>query len=97
MDSVCEERRDECCGECVCNEPVQLTACIRRVCRCELLVCDLCTSQEVLVHTPEACCFCVGEHICIEYTGAMTMSIPPQINACRITRLGGHGCGCCRC
>lgn len=48
---------------------------------CDLLVCDLCTTQEVLVHTPKAHCFSVGDCVCIEYSGAMTMSLPPQISA----------------
>ncbi|WP_298017405.1 hypothetical protein [uncultured Dysosmobacter sp.] len=63
------------------NQSVTMKACILRVCPCDLLVCDLCTSQEVLVHTPQACCFRVGQKVCIEYSGAMTMSIPPQISA----------------
>lgn len=71
------------------NNPVTLNACVLRVCRCNLLVCDLCTSQEVFVHTPEACCFRVGDHVSIEYSGIMTMSIPPQISATRIRRLTG--------
>ena len=69
------------------SETVIMRACILRVCCCELLVCDLCTSQEVLVHTQQACCFRVGEHVCIEYSGAMTMSIPPQISATCIKRM----------
>ena len=71
------------------NETVTMNACILRVCCCELLVCDLCSSQKVLVHTPEACCFKVGEKVCIEYNGAMTMSIPPQITATDIRRMSG--------
>lgn len=63
------------------NQSVTMKACILRVCPCDLLVCDLCTSQEVLVHTPQACCFREGQKVCIEYSGAMTMSIPPQISA----------------
>lgn len=69
------------------NEMTTMKACILRVCCCDLLVCDLCTSQEVLVHTPDACRFHVGERVCIEYSGAMTASIPPQINADCIKRL----------
>lgn len=70
-----------------CQEPVTLKACVLQVCPCELLVCDLCTSQRVLVHTPDACCFRCGEHICITYGGAMTNSLPPQISADRIERM----------
>lgn len=73
------------------NETVTMKACILRVCCCELLVCDLCTCQKVCVHTPKACCFRPGEKICIEYSGAMTMSIPPQITADCIRRMDG----CC--
>ena len=69
------------------NESVTMKARILRVCRCDLLVCDLCTAQEVLVHTPKACCFHIGECICIEYSGAMTLSIPPQISAVRIEHM----------
>ena len=68
-----------------------LKAKILRVCCCDLLVCDVCTCQEILVHMPRACCFSVGECVCIEYSGAMTMSIPPQITATDIRRV----CGCC--
>lgn len=46
-----------------------------------LLVCDHATSQEVLVHTDQARCFCPCDQVCICYSGAMTMSIPPQISA----------------
>ena len=69
-------------------------ACVLRVCCCELLVCDLHCCQEVLVHTDNACCFCVGEHVCIEYNGVMTRSVPPQINATCVKRMNS---GCCRC
>ena len=75
-----------------CNHPesVTMTARVLRVCPCELLVCDMCTSQEVLVHTPQACCFQKGQRVCITYNGAMTNSLPPQITAESIFRL----CGC---
>ncbi len=43
--------------------------------------------QEVLVHTSHACRFQVGDRVKITYSGAMTMSIPPQISAHRIIRL----------
>lgn len=69
------------------TETVTMNACVLRVCRCSLLVCDLSTSQEVLVHTPKACCFRVRDKVCIEYSGAMTMSIPPQITASGIRKL----------
>lgn len=69
------------------NEMTTMNACVVRVCCCDLLVCDLCTSQEVLVHTSDACRFRVGEQVCIEYNGVMTASIPPQISADSIRRL----------
>ena len=52
-----------------------------------LLVCDCCTRQRVVVHTDQACCFASGEHIRIEYSGAMTMSDPAQISATCISRM----------
>ena len=52
-----------------------------------LLVCDLCTRQQVIVHTAQARCFCPGESICIHFNGVMTASIPPQISALCIDRL----------
>ena len=98
MDSVCEacETCEASCDDkyCSCNETVTMKARVLRVCCCELLVCDLCTSQEVLVHTDKACCFCVGQCVCIEYRGAMTMSIPPQISADCVKLLGNGGCCC---
>ena len=72
------------------NEPVTMKACILRVCCCELLVCDLDTCQKVCVHTPRACCFQAGQKVCIEYSGAMTMSLPPQITADCIKPLEGY-------
>lgn len=69
------------------NESVIINARVLRVCRDHLLVCDLDGCQEVLVHTPKACCFRVGETVCIEHSGAMTMSIPPQVSAICIDRV----------
>ncbi len=86
MESVCNE-----CSEC--RESVTLNARVLRVCRCELLVCDLCGCQEVLVHTSDACRFQVGQCVSITYSGAMTMSIPPQISAECVTLL--NNCGAC--
>ena len=48
---------------------------------CDLLVCDLHAGQQILVHAQNACRFCPGDCVCIEYSGAMTASIPPQISA----------------
>ena len=100
MESMCDNDcpcNDTCgCNDgCDCNKTVTMNACILRVCCCELLVCDLCTCQEVLVHTENACCFQVGQRVCIEYNGAMTMSIPPQISAACVKPLNHCGCNCC--
>lgn len=69
------------------NSPVTMKARVCRVNCCDLLVCDLCTSQEVTVHTPDACCFSAGDLVCVTYSGAMTMSVPPQISALCVRRL----------
>ncbi len=73
---------------------VNTTMCATVLCaeHCHLCVCDHCTNQEVLVHAHNACCFCPGDHVCIEYSGAMTMSIPPQITATCITKIPPCGC-----
>ena len=52
-----------------------------------LLVIDLSNRQQVRVNTREAPRFHAGDLIRIRYNGAMTMSIPPQISALRVTRL----------
>ena len=54
---------------------------------CELLVCDQSNCQEVVVHSPIACCFAKGDRVCIHYDGAMTASIPPQISASCICKM----------
>ena len=54
---------------------------------CQLLVCDCRTGQTVLVHTRRACCFSRGDCVEIEYSGAMTMSLPPQVSALCISRV----------
>lgn len=69
-----------------------MNATVLRVQDCDLLVCDHCASQEVVVHTPDANCFCVGDRVCIEYNGAMTLSLPPQITAICIRKLPCCGC-----
>ena len=50
-----------------------------------LLLCDCCTRQRVMVHTDQAGRFCPGDLVRVEYSGAMTRSLPPQITAWRIT------------
>ena len=47
MEPVC----NECAQAAECREPVIMKARILRVNCCDLLVCDLCGCQEVLVHT----------------------------------------------
>ena len=42
--------------------------------------------QEVVVNTNRACCFCPGDRVCVCHSGAMTMSIPPQISAISIRK-----------
>ena len=72
------------------QETVTMKARVLKVCPCELLVCDLCTDQKVLVRTPDACCFRPGQRVCVTYSGAMTHSLPPQITAQRVELM----CGC---
>ena len=54
---------------------------------CQLLVCDCRTRQTILVHTQRACCFSRGDCVEIEYSGAMTMRLPPQVSALCISRV----------
>ena len=68
-------------------ETVIMYATVLQVYGCELLVRDLSTSQEIIVHTMQASCFVVGEHVSISYNGAMTLSIPPQITAACLQRI----------
>lgn len=72
---------------------MKMQATVRKVERNTLHVYDHTMSQITVVHTPDACRFRVGDLVCIEYSGAMTMSIPPQITATRISALpGSPGC-----
>jgi len=63
-----------------------------------LVVFDHEMSQEVIVHTPQAHHFCVGDYILIQYSGIMTRSIPPQISATGISIIPRcrPRCGHCR-
>lgn len=71
-----------------------MQATVRRV-ECDILyVFDHAMSQIVVVHTPNACRFRIGDFICIQYSGAMTMSIPPQITATNISAISR--CRLCR-
>ena len=71
-------------------EAVSMKACVLQVRDYDLLVYDCCNRQEVLVHTTDACRFQVGDQICVQYNGIMTMSRPPQISATDFFR----GCRC---
>ena len=80
-------------------EVVRLTmqATVLRVQRDSLLVFAHDRGQKVLVHTADACRFRMGNYVCIQYSGAMTMSIPPQISAESIEvipRFGRRGSSC---
>ena len=61
--------------------PVVMHARVLESEQCRLLVCDVHTRQQVLVHADNACRFCPGDCVCIRFSGAMTNSIPPQISA----------------
>ena len=71
------------------HEPMTVTMCARVIGLQDgyLLVCDCSTRQEVLVRTSQACCFSCGDFVRIEYSGAMTMRLPPQISASSISRV----------
>lgn len=69
-----------------------MTATVLEVRQDNLLVRDRRTSQKVLVHTPHARRFCPGNIVRILFSGAMTMSIPPQITAIRIVTI--RSCEC---
>ena len=66
--------------------PTTMTARVLEVQCCSLLVCDCDTCQQVQVNTDDACCYRVGDCLCIHYNGAMTNSLPPQISATCIHR-----------
>ena len=66
--------------------PTTMTSRVLEVQCCSLLVCDCDTCQQVQVNTDDACCYRVGDCLCIHYNGAMTNSLPPQISATCIHR-----------
>ena len=77
------------------SSAVTMCATVLRVCPCELCVCDHENCQQVLVHTDNACCFRVGQQVCIEFSGAMTRSCPPQFTGrTRWNSPGREICGC---
>ena len=68
-----------------------MIATVLRVQRGSLLVFDFAGRQQVRVNTNDAFRFRPGDLVRIRYNGAMTMSIPPQISATRITRISSSG------
>ncbi|MCM1530274.1 MAG: hypothetical protein NC093_09810 [Alistipes sp.] len=52
----------------------------------QLLVRDSKTDQEIIVNMRCSCNFRVGDRVLIFYRDIMTLSIPPQISALRITK-----------
>lgn len=52
----------------------------------KLFVFDYATNQAIIVHTKDAYQFLCGDCLWIEYSGAMTKSIPPQITAINIQK-----------
>lgn len=70
----------------------RMCAVVLEVNRDGLLVLDSDTRQEVLVRTDCTCGFQRNDRVNIWYNGIMTMSIPPQINAFRVTRTRFNRC-----
>ena len=68
-------------------ESVTMKACVLQANDCEPTDRDCSTKQEVIVHSDRACCFSVGDTVCIVYNGVMTLSIPPQISAMSIRKI----------
>lgn len=66
-----------------------MIATVLRVDSGSLLVRDMKTGDEVLVHFRNADRFNVGDRIRIFYNGQMTFSIPPQITAISIQKIQG--------
>lgn len=76
------------CGDCgSATTATTMTARVLEVNNGSLLVCDQSTCQQVQVNTANACCYQVGQRLSIQYDGAMTNSIPPQISATSICRI----------
>lgn len=57
-----------------------------------LLVRNSQTEQQIIVNTRCRCNYRVGDRVIIIYSGAMTMSIPPQISAIRIRKAPFNMC-----
>ncbi len=65
---------------------VMMQARILRVRRDDLLVRDCRTGQEVRVDLPRPGRFRPGESVIVQYSGAMTRSVPPRISAWSVMR-----------
>lgn len=87
ISSGCGSTASNCCDDCTTTTPTTMTARVMEVSCNSLLVCDQSTCQQVQVNTSNACCYRVGQCLCIHYDGAMTASIPPQISATKICRI----------
>ena len=84
---MCCNQTPSCCGGATATADTTMTARVLEVRCASLLVCDCATGQQVQVNTADACCYRVGECLCIHYDGAMTTSLPPQISASCIHRV----------
>ena len=86
--SGCGSSSTGCCDDCgSAAATTTMTARVLEVGSGFLLVCDQSTCQQVQVNTSSACCYRVGQCLSIQYDGAMTASIPPQISATSICRI----------
>ncbi len=66
-------------------ESISMAASVKEV-RCHsLIVRNVRTAEEIVVHTNDSFRFFCGDIVCIRYNGIMTRSIPPQITASCIT------------
>lgn len=57
------------------DKSVTMYATVCRSCASQLLVCDHCTNQAVVVHAGNALCFCPGCQVCIHYNGVIQQVI----------------------
>lgn len=67
---------------------VTMIATVLRIDRQSLLVRNEATGEEFLVHYRNPGAFAVGDRVRILYNGQATFSIPPQINAISIQKIG---------
>ena len=65
-----------------------MKACVLRACEEELLVCDLCTLRELLIHTPDAMEFRPGDRVRIRNSGRVeVVKCGPQPETDRLCRV----------